>query len=198
MGVNPAIGLPLSHRQQIRLKSAPNKNSEVIPYNGWTLRRYEQLPQFQHSFDPRHSVLARRKAQQQPQFEITCMRRQNCRRIGLSAVVLALHALVIVATAGVLLGQTTTSPTADLRSGEKIFKSGCVACHGPDATGMPKAIAGFEPPRTFPDFTACDQTTPEPDTAWKAIITHGGPTRGFSQIMPSFSEALTSQQMDEV
>ena len=126
------------------------------------------------------------------------MRKQNCRCTGLSAVLLTLNALFVVAMSGMLLGQTGASPTADLRSGEKIFKSGCVACHGADATGAPKAIAGFEPPRTFPDFTQCDQTTPEPDTAWKAVITHGGPTRGFSQIMPSFGEALTSQQMDDV
>jgi len=61
-----------------------------------------------------------------------------------------------------------------------------------------KEIAGFERPRTFPDFTACDQTTPEADTTWKDIITNGGPARGFSEIMPSFGEALTSQQIDDV
>jgi hypothetical protein len=30
------------------------------------------------------------------------------------------------------------------------------------------------------------------------VIVHGGPTRGFSQIMPSFGEALTSEEIDEV
>ena len=62
----------------------------------------------------------------------------------------------------------------------------------------PKSIAGFEPPDTFPDFTRCDQTTAEPDSSWKAIITHGGHYRGFSQIMPSFSEALSEKQIDQV
>jgi hypothetical protein len=33
---------------------------------------------------------------------------------------------------------------------------------------------------------------------WKAVIRDGGPGRGFSPIMPSFAEALTSQQMDAV
>jgi hypothetical protein len=73
-----------------------------------------------------------------------------------------------------------------------------VACHGADGQGTPKSIAGFEQPRTFPDFTRCDQTTPEEDVAWKAVITHGGQNRGFSQIMPSFEEALTPKQIDEV
>ena len=100
---------------------------------------------------------------------------------------------IICVSSGILLAQSN-SP-AQLETGEQIYKSACVACHGPDGQGMPKAIAGFEPPRTFPDFTRCDQTTPEDNLAWKAVITHGGPTRGFSQIMPSFSEALTPAQI---
>ena len=63
---------------------------------------------------------------------------------------------------------------------------------------MPQAIRGFKAPDTFPDFTRCDQTTPEPDTSWKAVIVHGGPYRGFSQIMPSFAEALNSDEIDQV
>jgi mono/diheme cytochrome c family protein len=86
-----------------------------------------------------------------------------------------------------------------LGTGEEIFKTaGCIACHGADGAGTPKAIAGFEQPRTFPDFTKCDQTTPESAVAWKAVITEGGPARGFSKIMPSFGEALTSEQIDKV
>jgi hypothetical protein len=86
-----------------------------------------------------------------------------------------------------------------LDTGEQIYKTaGCIACHGPDGTGTPKTTAGFEPPRTFPDFSKCDQTTPEPSSAWKAVITHGGATRGFSPIMPSFGDALTSEQIDKV
>jgi hypothetical protein len=84
------------------------------------------------------------------------------------------------------------------QAGQQIFKSDCAACHGADGRGTPQEVAGFERPRTFPDFTACDQTTPEDNTAWKAVITEGGPTRGFSQIMPSFKEALTSEQIDDV
>jgi hypothetical protein len=95
-------------------------------------------------------------------------------------------------------GPWTGNTHRNTQTGQQIFKSACAACHGADGRGTPKEIAGFERPRTFPDFTACDQTTPEDNTAWKAVITEGGPTRGFSQIMPSFSEALTSEQIDDV
>jgi mono/diheme cytochrome c family protein len=92
-------------------------------------------------------------------------------------------------------GQTGSRGT---QAGEKVFKSACAACHGADGRGTAKEIAGFERPRTFPDFTACDQTSPEPNVTWKDVITHGGPTRGFSDIMPSFSDALTSEEIDDV
>src|SRR5262249_49136748 len=44
----------------------------------------------------------------------------------------------------------------------------------------------------------CPTTTPELDVDWKATITQGGHGRGFSHIMPSFAEALTSPQIDAV
>ena len=97
-----------------------------------------------------------------------------------------------------LSAQDQSTSALHLDTGERIYKAGCAACHGPDGRGTPKSIAGFEPPDTFPDFTRCDQTTAEPNSSWKAIITHGGPYRGFSQIMPSFSEALTEAQIDQV
>jgi mono/diheme cytochrome c family protein len=113
--------------------------------------------------------------------------------------VIGLVAFWFCVPAAVVWGQklTHTGPI-DINAGKKIFKSACAACHGADGRGTPQEVAGFDRPRTFPDFTACDQTTPEPDSAWKDVITHGGPTRGFSQIMPSFSEALTSEQIDDV
>lgn len=87
---------------------------------------------------------------------------------------------------------------SNLQTGEQIFKAGCAACHGPDGRGTSKDAAGFEKPRTFPDFTVCNQTTPEPDTAWRDVILHGGHARGFSRIMPSFEDALTTEQIDRV
>jgi mono/diheme cytochrome c family protein len=85
-----------------------------------------------------------------------------------------------------------------LDTGEQVYHSACMACHGPDGKGTPQVIAGFERPDTFPDFTRCDQTTAEPNTAWKDVIIHGGPARAFSQIMPSFSAALTPEQIEMV
>src|ERR1700704_3001127 len=113
-------------------------------------------------------------------------------------VAIRLMALWFLVPFGVMFGQTANHDNSRIRAGEQTFKSACAACHGADGRGTAKEIAGFERPRTFPDFTACDQTSPEPNVTWKDVITHGGPTRGFSDIMPSFSDALTSEEIDDV
>jgi cytochrome c553 len=87
---------------------------------------------------------------------------------------------------------------ANSKRGEQLYKAACASCHGSDGQGTPKAIAGFEPPSSFPDFSKCDQTTPEVNSAYKAVITRGGPQRGFSQIMPAFGQALTSDEIDDL
>jgi mono/diheme cytochrome c family protein len=114
------------------------------------------------------------------------------------AVCIGVLMLLIFIFTAALLAQIDAHSSLRLDSGEQIYKSACVACHGPDGKGTPKSIAGFEPPRTFPDFTQCDQTTPEENAAWKAVITNGGANRGFSPIMPSFGMALNSKQIDQV
>src|SRR5215831_8933918 len=73
-------------------------------------------------------------------------------------------------------------PDAD--HGAMLYREGCVACHGATGAGAPETSTEFRRPDTFPDFTRCDQTTPEPNMQWKAIIVGGGPARGFSEIMP--------------
>jgi mono/diheme cytochrome c family protein len=115
-----------------------------------------------------------------------------------SAAFIAALGILLCFCANALIGQVGARSTLQLDSGEHIYQAACIACHGPDGTGTPQAIAGFERPRTFPDFTQCDQTTPEDNTAWKAVITNGGGYRGFSHIMPSFKEALTPKQIDQV
>lgn len=97
-----------------------------------------------------------------------------------------------------LPAQTGVYPGIPLNTGKQIYEAACVACHGPDGKGTPQSIAGFVKPDSFPDFTRCDQTTAEMDSDWKAVIVHGGPYRGFSQIMPSFGEALRNDQIDKV
>lgn len=92
----------------------------------------------------------------------------------------------------------TYSFKSDAKKGRQIYHSACLACHGSDGRGAPKAVSAFTPPDSFPDFTRCDQTTAEVDAAYKAVITYGGPTLGFSQIMPSFGQALSSDQIDDV
>jgi mono/diheme cytochrome c family protein len=99
-------------------------------------------------------------------------------------------ALALVALHGMVLAQ--------LHTGKEIFHAACVGCHGPDGKGMPQTTVGFMPPSTFPDFTDCDATSREPNTDWKAIIHQGGPVRAFSEIMPSFTEALTPDQIEKV
>ena len=108
-------------------------------------------------------------------------------------VMLALACLAMHASA-----QDPPSAALKLDTGKEIFEAACVACHGNDGKGMPDTTVGFEKPKTFPDFTRCDQTTPEFNADWKATIRDGGHARGFSPIMPSFVDALTSEQMDKV
>ncbi len=88
--------------------------------------------------------------------------------------------------------------TAHLKTGKEIFEAGCAGCHGRDGTGGAQSTIGFEKPETFPDFTRCDQTTPEADEAWRSIIRDGGRSRAFSTIMPSFREALSPEQIEAV
>ena len=112
--------------------------------------------------------------------------------------VLPLILLCALFTAGAQGQYLGYSFRADAKNGERIYKNACTSCHGAGGQGAPKAISGFEQPSTFPDFTKCDQTTPEVNSAYKAVIVHGGPHRGFSQIMPAFGEALTAQEIDDL
>jgi mono/diheme cytochrome c family protein len=83
-------------------------------------------------------------------------------------------------------------------SGKQIWEAGCVSCHGADGSGQADSLRGFEVPDTFPDFRDCPTSTPESDIQWRAVITNGGPARGFSRIMPAFRDILTPEQISMV
>src|ERR1041384_837525 len=106
--------------------------------------------------------------------------------------------ILVLASTAVLYSQTIKQRSHNVHNGEKLYNSGCNACHGADGTGAPQTLTEFKRPDTFPDFTRCDQTTPESNSAWKAVIVHGGPSRGFSEIMPAFGELLTNDQIDDL
>ena len=111
---------------------------------------------------------------------------------------LAAAILMILAGPVLLFSQTIKQRSHDVKNGERIYKSGCITCHGDTGSGAPETLTEFKRPDTFPDFSRCDQTTPEPNSAWKDVIIHGGPARGFSQIMPAFGELLSSDAIDDV
>jgi mono/diheme cytochrome c family protein len=106
--------------------------------------------------------------------------------------------LAFAALAPCAFAQGTTPAKLSLNTGKEIYEAACIACHGPNGKGMPDTTVGFDKPKSFPDFSRCDQTTPELNVDWKATIRDGGHGRGFSPIMPSFVDALTSEQMDKV
>ena len=93
---------------------------------------------------------------------------------------------------------TVTPRHPNLDNGKAVWNNGCIACHGADGKGAPETSTVFTRPDTWPDMTRCDQTTPEPDSAYKAVILHGGRGLGFSQIMPAFGDLLTTEQIDDV
>ena len=84
------------------------------------------------------------------------------------------------------------------KNGELVYKAGCIACHGNTGSGAPQTSTEFTRPDTFPDFSRCDQTTPEPNSAWKDVVLHGGHARAFSKIMPAFGELLTDAEINDV
>ncbi|MGD2044863.1 MAG: c-type cytochrome [Gemmatimonadota bacterium] len=84
----------------------------------------------------------------------------------------------------------------DQLSAGELYGAACANCHGPDGRGLDRGLVGFE--EELPDFTDCDFAAREPDADWIAIAHSGGPTRGFSRMMPAFGEALTVEQIARI
>jgi mono/diheme cytochrome c family protein len=87
-------------------------------------------------------------------------------------------------------------PAAAPARGRQLYQQACIACHGVDGKGAPRALVGFD--QRLPDFSDCNAYAREPDNDWMAVILRGGPARGFDRMMPAFGEALTPQQVDDV
>ena len=105
---------------------------------------------------------------------------------------------LILALCIIGLARVAHAQELKLDTGQEIFEAACIGCHGPGAKGQPKTTLGFEPPSTFPDFSDCNGSTRENTFDWRATIHEGGRGRGFSEIMPSFAEALTLDQIQKV
>ncbi len=114
----------------------------------------------------------------------------------LPAAVLATSAIIPSIPLNYCFAQS--SGAAHLTTGKEIYEAGCAGCHGKGGKGALQSTIGFTPPRTFPDFSRCDQTTPEDNWTWKSIIRDGGPSRGFSHIMAQFGGALRPEQIETV
>ena len=84
---------------------------------------------------------------------------------------------------------------ATLEDPARIYEAACAACHAPDGTGNPAMLVGFDVP--LPDFTDCSFASREPAADWYAVAHEGGPVRGFDRMMPSFRDALTSEQIEK-
>ena len=87
-------------------------------------------------------------------------------------------------------------------SGEQIFRLACATCHGTDGAGAAAHAVGFDLPlangHDFPDFNDCPTNTVEPMADWMAVVHRGGPVRGLDRRMPSFGDALSSEQIERV
>ncbi len=108
----------------------------------------------------------------------------------------ALFIVLLFGLDGFLFGQT--APELTLDTGKQIYEAACIGCHGPGGKGQPESILGFEKPPQFPDFSDCNGSTRERKYDWKATIHEGGAFRGWSEIMPSFAEALNADQIEKV
>ncbi|MFN8058619.1 MAG: cytochrome c [Vicinamibacterales bacterium] len=103
---------------------------------------------------------------------------------------LATCALALASAAG------ASAQTAPTRTGAELYQAACAGCHAPDGKGQARTVVGFDTP--LPDFTDCKFTTPEPDGDWMATIHLGGRARAFSTLMPSFIDALTSDEIARI
>lgn len=79
--------------------------------------------------------------------------------------------------------------------GRETFEQICATCHGADGKGGP-GRANLQ--MAMPDFSDCAFASREPDADWLAVAHQGGPTRGFSPLMPPHGESLGRETLELV
>jgi len=113
------------------------------------------------------------------------------RRAVRSALLPLAMVLVFAGTASAAIPAGSGDPPPD---GRMVYRSACASCHGDDGRGMSRSRVGFDVP--LPDFTDCNFASREPDADWVAVAHDGGPTRGFSNLMPAFGGALSVAELE--
>jgi mono/diheme cytochrome c family protein len=83
-------------------------------------------------------------------------------------------------------------------SGAEIFQANCAACHGPQGWPDPDSPLVQSLGVVPANFADALFNSREPATDWRIVVTHGGPALGFSDKMPAFGEALTSEDIETV
>jgi mono/diheme cytochrome c family protein len=101
--------------------------------------------------------------------------------------------LPMLVLGGLLVHAAAASADDTLQTGKAIYQAACSTCHGSNGRGAPPSLMGFSDP--VPDFTDCDFANREPDSDWVGIAYEGGPSRGFSEMMPAFQGVLTVEQV---
>jgi hypothetical protein len=83
--------------------------------------------------------------------------------------------------------------TTPARTGRQIYETVCVTCHGPEGRGG--VNLELEKVVPLPDFTDCAFAAREPDRGFVAVAHGGGPSRGFSPLMPPWGAAFTEDEL---
>lgn len=113
---------------------------------------------------------------------------------------LSIVSTVVVAAAFAALAPPPSGAAVETveaaQTGRELYMAACANCHGADGRGVSKSRVGFDVP--LPDFTDCNFATREPDPDWVAVAHEGGPTRGFSEMMPAFGGVLSVDQLQRI
>ncbi len=84
----------------------------------------------------------------------------------------------------------------DLARGQSTYKELCAKCHGPAGKGNGKEAGTL---KTKPkDFTDCERMAKIDDATRFKVVKGGGKAAGLSKDMPSYSESLEDDEIQDV